>query len=221
MERIPEPEIMDDEEQARAYSEADFEAPHSMFVRLFTERFGNEIKGHVLDAGCGPADISVRFALACKGCTVHGVDASKAMIRFGRERVRSNGLEDRIRLYHGYLPGTPIEADGLSAIIVNSLLHHLPQATQMWDIVRHYAPGTGSCGLFLMDLIRPESKTQAWEIVEKYSGSEPEVLKRDFYHSLCAAYRPDEVRQQLSDAGLDFLNFEVVSDRHFVVHGMI
>ncbi len=226
MERIPEPELMEDDEQARAYSEADFDAPHSMFVRLFVERFGDDVKGDVLDAGCGPADISVRFALACPECTVHGVDASDAMIRYGLERIRRHGLEERIRLYRGYLPGTEIDASCLSAIIVNSLLHHLPDPSRMWEIIRHYAAGeyrppNGGCALFLMDLIRPETKDRARELVELYCGDEPEVLKRDFYHSLLAAYTPDEVKDQLSAAGLNNLNIDVVSDRHFVVWGEV
>jgi hypothetical protein len=54
-----------------------------------------------------------------------------------------------------------------------------------------------------------------------YSGDEAEILKRDFYNSLLAAYRPDEVRGQLSEAGLDFLEVDVVSDRHFVVWGLM
>ena len=39
MERIPEPELMDDPEQARAYASADFSEPHQAFVERFTQRF--------------------------------------------------------------------------------------------------------------------------------------------------------------------------------------
>ena len=39
MRRVPEPELMDDEVQARAYALADFEEPHSMFVELFAGKF--------------------------------------------------------------------------------------------------------------------------------------------------------------------------------------
>ncbi len=56
-----------------------------------------------------------------------------------------------------------------------------------------------------MDLFRPESREAAWAIVEKYSGHEPEVLKRDFFHSLCAAFEPGEVRAQLDACGLGAL----------------
>ncbi|HEX6174620.1 MAG TPA: SAM-dependent methyltransferase, partial [Candidatus Binatia bacterium] len=62
MERIPEPELMDEDEQARAYALADFAEPHNHFVELFRECFPDEaITGHVLDLGCGPADVTLRF----------------------------------------------------------------------------------------------------------------------------------------------------------------
>ena len=51
----------------------------------------------------------------------------------------------------------------------------------------------------------------------RYSRDEPEVLRRDFYNSLLAAYRPEEVREQLDRAGLKRLRVEAVSDRHWLV----
>ncbi len=219
MKRIPEPELMETDHQAKAYSQADFDAPHSMFVDLFVERFGSDISGHVLDAGCGPADIAVRFARQCTNCMVHGVDASEAMIHYGNQHIRNNGFEDRIQLYQGYLPDVELPAASFDAIIVNSLLHHLPDPGIMWDIIRQYARGGSDAPVFVMDLIRPASIEDAAALVEMYCGDEAEVLKTDFYNSLLAAYRPDEIMIQLSEAGLDFLKLEVVSDRHFIVWG--
>lgn len=217
MERIPEPALMDDMEQARAYSRADFHEPHSMFVHLFAHRFGNAVAGYVLDAGCGPADISVRFAIRYPECRIVGVDASEAMLAFGRERVRRHGLESRIELVRGYLPGAELPVQRFEAVIVNSLLHHLPSPGLMWEILQmHARPGAP---VFVMDLVRPGSMQEAADIVERYSGDEPPVLKKDFYNSLLAAYRPDEVGKQLEAAGLGYLNVETVSDRHFLVWG--
>src|SRR5687767_12934588 len=90
MKRIPEPELMDDEVQARAYAEADFEEAHSQFTAVFQERFPEiEVTGCVLDMGCGPGDIARRFARAYPRCTVHGVDGSEAMLREGARILAS------------------------------------------------------------------------------------------------------------------------------------
>jgi hypothetical protein len=72
-----------------------------------------------------------------------------------------------------------------------------------------------------MDLFRPGSEPDAWRVVEQYSGREPEVLKRDFFNSLCAAFTTDEVRGQLETAGLGALRVRAVSDRHFTVSGRL
>jgi hypothetical protein len=56
-------------------------------------------------------------------------------------------------------------------------------------------------------------------LVDTYASGEPDVLRRDFYHSLCAAFTPAEVEDQLAAAGLHGLSVEVISDRHLVVHG--
>jgi len=80
------------------------------------------------------------------------------------------------------------------------------------------APGAA---VLVMDLFRPASTGEAQEIVEAYSGEEPEVLKRDFFNSLCAAFEPDEVRAQLEACGLDSLGVRTVSDRHLLVAGRL
>ena len=57
MKRIPEPELMLEELQAKAYAEDGFEKP-PFFINVFREFFGNcGITGHVLDLGCGPRGV--------------------------------------------------------------------------------------------------------------------------------------------------------------------
>ncbi len=62
MERVPEPELMDEAEQARAYSEADFAEPHEAFVDAFAERHPRGPGPLTVDLGCGP---SPSAATAC------------------------------------------------------------------------------------------------------------------------------------------------------------
>src|SRR3569833_3307130 len=96
MQRIPEPELMDDDAQARAYAEADFEDAHARFIALFREQFTDvDITGTVLDLGCCPADITVRFARAYPRCVVLGVDGAAAMLSYGERRVVRGGGQAR------------------------------------------------------------------------------------------------------------------------------
>ena len=56
-------------------------------------------------------------------------------------------------------------------------------------------------------------------LVAEHAGDESALLQEEFYRSLLAAYRPDEVRAQLAEAGLANLEVAAVSDRHLDVWG--
>jgi hypothetical protein len=71
-----------------------------------------------------------------------------------------------------------------------------------------------------MDLGRPDSPVEAREIVERVAGNEHPLLKTDFYHSLCAAFTPEEVRAQLEVTALP-LTVRQVSDRHMTIEGVL
>ncbi len=83
MDRILEPELMDDPAQVHAYAAADFSQENQGFVDRFREYFPDFSDGHVLDLGCGPGDIPIRFAQAFPSCRITAVDASEPMIRSG------------------------------------------------------------------------------------------------------------------------------------------
>jgi ubiquinone/menaquinone biosynthesis C-methylase UbiE len=217
MRREPEPELMDAEEQARAYSEADFSEPHERFVDLFAERFPGGPGARVLDLGCGPADVTVRFARRFREASVWGVDGAEAMLVLGRRRVAAAGLEGRVTLERARLPDAALPDGPFETVISNSLLHHLADPGVLWREIALRA--RAGAALFVMDLMRPDREADARRMVEQYAAGEPEVLRRDFFQSLRAAYRPDEVRGQLSAAGLAHLAVELVSDRHLIVFG--
>jgi SAM-dependent methyltransferase len=220
VQRIPEPELMDEFEQARAYAEADFAEPNERFVGYFATEIQPPRSGAVLDLGCGPGDIVLRLARRHPGLVVHGLDGSGAMLEFGKAKLQAEPeLQSRVRFVQGILPGASLPLPRYDAIVSNSLLHHLHDPRVLWRAVRELgAPGAP---VLVMDLYRPPSAGAAQEIVEAYSGEEPEVLKRDFFNSLCAAFEPGEVRSQLDASGLGSLDIRVVSDRHLLVAGRL
>ncbi len=221
MERKLEEQLMDQYEQAKAYAEADFEEVNESFVQNFRRYFsGEDIHGPVLDLGCGPADISVRFARAFPETEVFAVDGSGWMLHFAEKLLekQEEALRRRVHLVKALIPSETLPLQRASVIISNSLLHHLPEPMALWQTVSRYSgPGTL---VFVMDLMRPESPERAWQIVETYSPNEPDILKRDFFNSLCAAFTPEEVKEQLKKAALD-LNVDVLTDRHLLVWGRI
>lgn len=216
MQRVLEPELMDEEEQARAYSEADFSEPHELFVAEFKQIFP-QIKGYILDLGCGPADVTVRFARSFPKSIIDAVDGAETMLRYGQKRIEKENLADQITLIHEVLPTTNKLHQQYDVIISNSLLHHLADPATLWDTVGNKCADSGS--VFIMDLMRPASQEQAKEFVELYASDEPEMLRHDFYHSLLAAHRLDEVEDQLKKVDLNWLNVKAITDRHLIVYG--
>lgn len=216
--RTPEPELMNEAEQVRAYAEADFSEPHDRFISLFRERLPGLSPSRILDLGCGPGDISRRLARAFPETEVVGLDGAPAMIKAGRHLNREEALSDRVELTLGYLPEGPLPTGRFDTIVSNSLLHHLPDPMALWLPLSKIARGIP---VFVMDLLRPRDPETARALVETYASDEPAVLQRDFEHSLHAAYRPDEIRAQLASTGLSGLEVEAVTDRHVIIFGRV
>lgn len=217
MKRIPEPELMDEAEQAYAYAHADFEEPHNHFIDLLKSACGHDLPatGRALDLGCGAADISIRFARSFPGYIVDAVDGAEAMLNEAEKILlgMDDLFQERIHLVQGHLQDFSI-TDYYEIIFSNSLLHHLHDPMVLWNVLQKASPDTQ---IFIMDLMRPDSETAVDELVQLYAAGEPEILQRDFRNSLFAAFTPGEVELQLQEAGLKQLVVEVVSDRHLVV----
>ena len=218
MKRTLEPELMDNPEQALAYAGADFEQENQGFVDRFREYFPEFTEGHILDLGCGPGDIPVRFARALPLCRITGVDASEPMIGLAGVAVKQAGLADRIAFRCERFQAVSL-VEPVDAAVSNSLLHHVPNPLQFWYRLRQLVkPGSP---VLVMDLLRPDSPEEAQVIEDRYAAKEPEILRRDFYQSLLAAFTEDEVAAQLAEMNLSRLIIDVMDDRHWVVSGII
>ena len=125
---------------ARAYAAADFEAAHSRYPELFQERFpdpGNT--GCALDLGCGPCDVTIRFARLLAGWSFDAVEGSAAMLNQARKRLAQENLEGRIRLVEGIVPAIQLPRDQYDLILATSLLHHLASPNTLWTTTRRYS----------------------------------------------------------------------------------
>jgi 2-polyprenyl-3-methyl-5-hydroxy-6-metoxy-1,4-benzoquinol methylase len=216
--RVPEPELMDELEQARAYSEADFGESHDLFVAAIASRFG-ALSGVVLDLGCGPADPTVRLAIANPAVTIVGVDAGPVMLELARARVTRTGLDRRIRLEHRQLPDPSLADRRFDVVVSNSLLHHLPDPMMLWRTVADCVRPGGTVAV--MDLLRPEDSETVERLVAGHVADAPPVLRADFRNSLLAAYQLDEVEEQVYGAGLRALSVEPIGDHHLLVTGIL
>jgi len=218
MERVLEPEVMDDPEQVLAYAEADFEQENQGFVDQFFTLYPDLENPHIVDLGCGPGDIPIRVARRHATCRVTGIDASQPMIAHAEQAVQKAGFQDRVRFLCQRFQDVNLSspADGL---ISNSLVHHVPNPLRFWYSLKTLLKPGGR--ILVMDLLRPESPEVAQTIVEESAANEPKRLRQDFFHSLLAAFTEDEVAAQLAELNLSRLMVDVPDDRHWIVYGQV
>lgn len=217
MKRILEPELMIEPEQVSAYANADFDEPHSNFIEMLKKHSGSaeEIRT-VLDLGCGPGDITFKFAAAFPEAIIGAVDGSKKMLDFAKNILAEKPeLQGRI-LYHHSMIEQFQSSTKYNLVFSNSLLHHLPDPMVLWKKI--YELSSEGTKIFIMDLLRPDTIEAAIKLKELYVSKEPEVLQKDFYNSLLAAFKVEEVKGQLIEANLSALKVEQISDRHLIVY---
>jgi SAM-dependent methyltransferase len=242
MQRITEEELMDDPAQALAYTRADFSATHGARVGMFRSVLKHlNLDGAVLDLGCGSGDVLLRFARAYPQARFLGVDGARSMLQLAQRAIDADAtLRDRVQLQYGILPDCALPAERWQLIMSHSLLHQLHEPQVLWRTIAacgdagsgRGGDGTGGavsagtahggrCAVFVADLRRPDSEQAARELVRASSGDEPEILQRDFYNSLCAAFEPYEVRAQLAAAGLGQLEVNTHAPFHLSVSGVL
>lgn len=210
---------MREPEQAQAYAEADFSETDERFVQRFGQLAGPDFAGEIVDLGCGPGNIALRLVQAFPRCTVTGVDGSDAMLAIARKRAAALPPDAafRIRFVETMLPTAVLGRHSAEAVVSNSLLHHLHDPSVLWLTLRQVA--VRRAPVLIVDLRRPETEAGARRLVDACAQAAPEVLRKDFYNSLLAAFEVDEVKGQLQSAGLPGLEVQAVGDRHLEVCG--
>jgi ubiquinone/menaquinone biosynthesis C-methylase UbiE len=222
IDRTPEPEVMNDAVEARAYRDADFSAVNRLVALRALRAAGKgaaKAAGNALDLGTGPAEIPVIFCRRAPRWRVLAVDASREMLTLARTNVRRHGLQSRVKLLRGDAKALRGVRRRFDLIFSNSLLHHLENPLPFWKEVARL--GRGGSAVMVQDLARPRSRARAKELVRRHARGASPILQRLFYQSLLAAFTPREVREQLRKAGIVRLEVERVSDRHLVVRGRL
>ena len=229
MERIREPELMDDPLQALVYVEADFHASDAALLQRILDLAGHGGLGsRVVDLGCGPGNISFRLAAALPQACVLGVDGAAAMLELAEQRRCSDPARwSQLRFHRACLPFATGALESLpapfappySSIVSNSLLHHLHDPAVLWRSVSQLAaPGAL---VVVRDLRRPPDPQTLAALVERHAAAAHPLLRRDFANSLAAAFRPEEVEAQLLTAGLTGLSVTPQEDRYLEVSGRL
>jgi SAM-dependent methyltransferase len=230
MERIVEPELMDDPLQARAYAEADFDRSDQAFAERFLALLGQPFPkarpvgdggdgwgpgsapgDGIVDLGCGPGNISFRLARALPQAWVLGLDGAATMVALAQERrQRHPGEWPQLRFEQLRLP-LPLPGAALPGLDPVAALGGPFGAVVSNSLLHHLhdplvlwqAVGqlaAPGATVYIKDLRRPASAAEADALTQRYAAGAPAVLRRDFRASLAAAFTAAEVEAQLAQA---------------------
>ena len=230
MDRFPEPELMQDLHQVRAYSEADFSASEDSLIASIDEYL--LLKGKIIcseslivDLGCGPGNITERFSYKWPTAKIIGIDGSQAMLSIARSRAedaRKKGdltnvnylCWDMFSIANGKLHlEKPIDL-----VVSNSLLHHLYDPALFWKVLG-YLTDENTVN-FHRDLRRPSTFENAIALQKTYLKDAPDVLVKDYLSSLRAAFTIEEVKEQINSQRLDHFEVYEIEDRYLEVVGI-
>lgn len=192
LERVPEPEVMDELDGVEAYSAAASQAYLERIDRTFVEHALSlgVAEGHALDIGTGPGVIPIMLAARAPRLRLTGVDLSEPMLQKARIAAEDAGVADRLEFRVGDAGSLPFPERSFDVVLCNSVLHHLPAPLALFnEFSRVVKPGGA---ILLRDLRRPsrlEFPFHAGWFGRHYSG----VMSRLYRDSLRAAYTRAEL----------------------------
>jgi ubiquinone/menaquinone biosynthesis C-methylase UbiE len=209
MRRVPEPEIMDTDEEVDAYSTAAAQSYLESVDRTFVEHVARLIEppersyGRALDFGCGPGQIQIMMARRWPQMRFIGLDAGPNMIEQARQDAAAGGTETEfevLRLGPQGEPHLPFPDAEFDLVTCNSVLHHLEDPGGTLNELARVAKPDGA--VLVRDLARPPGFAYPLHVRifgRHYSGD----MRRLFEASVRAAYTPSELKLLLRESALD------------------
>ncbi|GGA32310.1 class I SAM-dependent methyltransferase [Okeania sp. KiyG1] len=211
MERILEPEVMDTWEEAEEYDSMDFLEVNQAFAESSIE-IGPK-KGLVLDVGTGTARIPILICQQQPEWQIIGIDLSKNMLTIGERNIEKAQLQSQVKLELVDAKKLPYSEHSFEMVISNSIVHHLSEPLLLFQEVKRVLQPQG--GIFIRDLLRPETPELKEELVDKYARDCNQHQQKLFRDSLQAALTIVEVEKIVKDAGIKEVKIYQSSDRHW------
>lgn len=231
MERVPEPELMEEKEQVISYDEADFSEGEVNLINqinqyLLKKNISLGEKDLIVDLGCGPGNISEKLAIKWPNTEVVGIDGSKEMILRAEynNSISTNQKKLKNLRYicseikdiksNNFLPKKRI-----SLLVSNSLIHHITNLEDFFNTIRYLS--SNSTVNFHKDLKRPLDEKSALELKAQCSIKYNEILTNDYYASLRASYTFKELKNFILENDLSSLDVFEEGENYLIVYGNV
>ena len=231
MERVPEPELMEEKEQVISYDEADFsEGEVNLINQINHYLLGKNIflgeKDLIVDLGCGPGNISEKLAIKWPNTEVVGIDGSKEMIlRAEYNKSISTNQKKLKNLRYVCSDIKDLKSNNfllkkkISLLVSNSLIHHITNLEDFFNTIRSLS--NNITVNFHKDLKRPLDAKSALKLKAKCSTEYNEILTNDYYASLRASYSFKELKNFTIENNLSSLDVFEDGDKYLILYGNV
>jgi ubiquinone/menaquinone biosynthesis C-methylase UbiE len=212
LQRVPEPEVMDESAEVQAYTSAAAQTYLAKIDRTFVDHLarliepaakGVPVRGLALDIGCGPGQIPIMMAQRWPGLRVTGIDAAPHMIAEARKAAAHAGVAiafQVFRLSNGPGGRLPFDNASFDLVTCNSVLHHLGDPVLVLNEIARVAKAQGA--VLVRDLRRPSALAFPLHVRwfgRKYAGE----MRRLYEASVRAAYTARELGALLAQSNLN------------------
>ncbi len=215
LQRVLEPEVMDDWSESVAYDQMDFAAIDRDFALTAISLLPlNSQVSQVLDIGTGTAKIPIILCQERSHYQVIAVDLAESMLTIGQQNILAAGLAPRIELALADGKSLPYPQQSFDLVISNSLAHHIPEPIDLFREITRLVHPQGA--VLIRDLIRPPSLAEIDRII-RAAGSYDQRQTQLFRDSLHAALTLSEVQELVDLAELSRAKVYQSSDRHWTV----
>jgi len=231
MNREPEPELMKKKSQVKAYSSADFSSGEINLIKfisnyLYLNNINLSRNDLIVDLGCGPGNISEKLSEKWPDVYVLGIDGSQEMIREAKSRIFKNKTINKYKNLN-YLCADirKISSDDIlhkrkiSLLVSNSFLHHITDIDNFFKYIINLS--NKDTLNFHKDLIRPKDEYTALKLKAKCALKYNSVLTSDYYASLRASYRKNEVQEKILEFNLKSMNVIKESEEYLILYGKV
>ena len=135
----------------------------------------------VVDAGCGTGNYSA--ALLDHVARIEAVDMNDAMLGVARRKLADAEAAGRIRFHLAAIDALPVESISADAVMINQVLHHLPDDPgQGWPLTRkvigEFARVLRPGGVLLANICTHEQIRRGWWFFSLIEASEERMIKR-------------------------------------------
>ncbi|WP_437286947.1 class I SAM-dependent methyltransferase [Sorangium sp. So ce406] len=211
--RVLEPEVMDTDEDARAYDSMDHAAVNTAFCDALLSQ--DPDLAYALDVGTGTCLLPIELCKRVPTARLKAIDLSTSMLALGRNHVEQAGLTEAITLAVVDAKELPEPDETFSAVLSNSIVHHIPEPMAVLrEMLRVLQPGGL---LFVRDLVRPETEASLAALVATYAANDTAYQRALFDASLRAALSLDELREMLRSLQIPPECAQMTSDRHWTL----